>query len=129
MSDVDSLYGQMQSNYQAWADGFANSMMANAKRPGLAATLAATLAAMRPDIAMAVARTIFSADHRADLPGHRIPTLIVQSRADRAVPMQVGQYLARHIAGSQLELIDAFGHLPHLSAPEQVTFAPRRFLG
>ncbi len=110
----------MSANYQAWISGFAPIAMGNPERPELADVFAATLMAIRPDILIAVARLIFQSDHRADLPTHPIPTLIVQSRDDIAVPVEVGEYLAQHIPHAELDIIDARGHFPHVSAPAAV---------
>jgi len=128
-AEIDALYEAMTGSYHAWASGFAGAAMENPDRPELAQEFAATLCAIRPDIALAVSRLIFQSDHRADLPGLEVPTLIVQTRSDVAVPHEVGEYLARHIPGAELEVIDAHGHLPHMSAPDAVNAALRAYLG
>ncbi|NJL36242.1 MAG: alpha/beta hydrolase [Leptolyngbyaceae cyanobacterium RM2_2_4] len=122
-SDLDALYAAMSSNYYAWASGFAPIAMQNPDKPELATEFASTLSAIRPDIAQAVARVIFQSDHRADLPKLTVPTFILQSNNDIAVPMEVGQYMAAKISKSQYIPIDATGHLPHLSAPDRVSRA------
>lgn len=122
-SDLDSLYAAMSSNYYAWVSGFAPIAMGNPEKPELALEFANTLGAIRPDIAQAVARVIFQSDHRAELPRLTLPTTILQASDDIAVPMEVGQYMADKIAGSQLIPIQARGHLPHISAPDVVTHA------
>jgi sigma-B regulation protein RsbQ len=122
-TDLDALYAAMSSNYYAWASGFAPIAMRNPDKPELATEFANTLAAIRPDIAQAVARVIFQSDHRADLPKLKVPTFILQASDDVAVPMQVGQYMAAKIPKSQYIPIDATGHLPHLSAPDTVSRA------
>jgi sigma-B regulation protein RsbQ len=127
-SDIDGLYAAMVSNFQAWASGFAGGIMGNAHRPELASDFATTLQALRPDIALGIARVIFQSDHRLDLAGHTRPTLIVQSQNDPAVPVEVGHHLASHIPHASLQIIDAQGHLPHLSAPAEVMRAMQAFL-
>jgi sigma-B regulation protein RsbQ len=122
-SDLDSLYAAMSSNYYAWVSGFAPIAMGNPEKPELALEFANTLAAIRPDIAQAVARVIFQSDHRAELPRLTLPTTILQASGDIAVPIEVGQYMAAQIADSQLIPIQAQGHLPHISAPDVVTHA------
>jgi sigma-B regulation protein RsbQ len=122
-SDLDALYAAMSSNYYAWVSGFAPLVMGNPDKPELSIEFAKTLAAIRPDIAQAVARVIFQSDHRAELPRLTVPTIILQSSNDIAVPPQVGQYMAEKIPNSQLIHISATGHLPHLSAPDTVTSA------
>jgi pimeloyl-ACP methyl ester carboxylesterase len=95
----------------------------NADRPELAQEFAANLQAIRPDIALGVAKVIFESDHREELEKLDLPTLVLQSQSDVAVPVEVGGYLARHIRGAKLEMLDATGHFPHWSAPEKVTQA------
>ncbi|MBD1940652.1 alpha/beta hydrolase [Microcoleus sp. FACHB-68] len=127
-SDLDTLYAAMSSNYYAWASGFAPLAMGNPEKPELAIEFANTLSAIRPDIAQAVARVIFQSDHRIELPRLKVPTLIVQSSDDIAVPSEVGCYMAEHIPNSKLLPIAASGHLPHLSAPDVVTNAIKAHL-
>jgi len=120
-SDLDALYEAMASNYYAWVSGFAPIAMGNPDRPELAIEFARTLSAIRPDIAQAVARVIFQSDHRPELPRLQVPTTILQSNNDIAVPLVVGDYLAQHIPNARLININAQGHFPHISAPEVVT--------
>lgn len=125
--DVDGLYEAMRTNYHAWASGFAPIAMQNADRPDLAHQFAAMLEAIRPDIALVLARVIFESDHREDITKLKLPTLVLQTRDDVAVPVQVGEYLAHHIPNAKFQMLDATGHLPHWSAPGQVTKAIRAF--
>ena len=122
-ADLDGVYGAMSSNYHAWASGFAQLMMGNRDKPELAAGFAKTLSAMRPDIALSIAKTIFQSDHRGDLSRLQVPTVILQSTHDPAVPAVVGEYLAKNIANSTLIPVRSEGHLPHLSTPETVSRA------
>ncbi len=122
-SDLDGVYRAMSSNYHAWASGFAQLVMGNPDKPELALGFAKTLQAMRPDIAVATAKTIFQSDHRADLPGLQVPTAILQSTHDPAVPTAVGEYMAEKFSNSTLIPIVSDGHLPHLSTPEKVSKA------
>ena len=118
----------MSSNYYAWASGFAPVAMGNPERPELSKEFAGTLSAIRPDIAQAVARVIFQSDHRADLPRLAAPTLILQSTDDIAVPKVVGEYMAKNIPKSTLVHVNARGHFPNLSAPDEVIRAIASFI-
>lgn len=126
--ELDALYATMSSNYLAWVSGFAGLAMENPERQELTAELARTLGAIRPDIAVAVARLIYQSDYRVELPRLRIPTLVIQTRHDIAVPVEVGEYLARQLPQAKLALIDAWGHFPHMSAPAAVNAALESFL-
>ena len=82
----------------------------------------------RNHVALAVLRTIMQSDLREVLGRLDKPTLILQSQADPAVPRAVADYLHRHIAGSRLTLVAASGHLPHITAPDEVRAAIHAFL-
>jgi sigma-B regulation protein RsbQ len=43
-------------------------------------------------------------------------------------PPAVGDYVARHIPGSQLVMMKATGHCPNLSAPDETVEAIRGFI-
>lgn len=121
--ELDAFYEAMSANYYAWASGFAPIAMATQDKPELAAEFAQTLAAVRPDIAQAVAKVIYQSDHRVELPRLKVPTVILQASDDIAVPTEVGHYMADKIPESKLINIAARGHLPHISAPDVVTSA------
>jgi sigma-B regulation protein RsbQ len=55
-------------------------------------------------------------------------TLILQCREDAIAPVEVGEYVRDHIAGSEMVLLNATGHCPNLSAPEAVIAAIRAFV-
>jgi sigma-B regulation protein RsbQ len=125
---LDAFYAQMATNYFAWVSGFAPAAMANPDKPALAQSFADTLKAIRPDIAQSVARVIFQSDYRSEVPKLDKQTLIVQTRNDIAVPMEVAEYLHHHIKNSTLKVVNAEGHFPHISAPEEVINAIRTFI-
>jgi sigma-B regulation protein RsbQ len=117
---LNNMYETMTSNYYAWASGFSKMAMGNPDRPELGEYFADTLSAIRPDIALSVSKVIFESDVREDLPALQKEVLLLQSREDIAVPKAVAQYLNAHIEGSTLKYLDATGHFPHISAPEEV---------
>jgi len=79
--------------------------------------------------ASSMARVItFLSDNRADLPKLKTQTLILQCSQDVIVPEVVGQYLHQNLANSRLRVLEATGHCPHLSAPEETIAAMRTFL-
>lgn len=127
-SDLDGLYQAMDTNYFAWVSGFSSMAMANPDRPELALSFANTLSAIRPDIAQAVSRVIFQSDHRSVLADLDKSTLIIQSKEDIAVPLQVAEYLDRNIRNSKMVVVNATGHFPHISAPTEIINAIKEFL-
>lgn len=128
MEALTGLYNAMSTNYYAWASGFSALVMRNPDQPHFAEAFAATLSAIRPDIALSVAKAIFEMDHREDLAHCTIPSLIIQTADDVAVPVVVGDYLEQHIPGSRKVVVNATGHFPHIVAPEEVISAIRTFI-
>jgi sigma-B regulation protein RsbQ len=123
---IDGLYQAMSGNYHEWVSGFAPLVV----RGSSDATheFAESLMALRPDLALSMAKAIFQSDLRDRMPYVKVPTTILQMRSDIAVPVEVGQYLNTHIVGSTMEVIAAEGHFPHISAPAIVIDALRRHL-
>jgi sigma-B regulation protein RsbQ len=128
MPALNGLYDAMTTNYYAWASGFSALVVRNPDRPQLAEKFASSLKLIRPDIALSVAKTIFEMDYRNDLSKSTVPSLVIQTADDPAVPEEVGDYMVEHIPLSQLAKVNTKGHFPHMSAPDEVTGAIRSFL-
>jgi pimeloyl-ACP methyl ester carboxylesterase len=62
------------------------------------------------------------------IPRIRQPTLIVWGRLDRLIPLDSAQRFARDIAGAQLVVFDALGHVPQEEDPAITMAAVLRFL-
>jgi sigma-B regulation protein RsbQ len=67
-------------------------------------------------------------DNRADLPRAEVPTLVLQCREDIIAPLEVGAYVQRHMPDAEMVVLDATGHCPHLSAPQQTAAAIAAFV-
>lgn len=117
--DLDNLFESMHANYQAWVAGFA-PMVVGVDDNAVIADFSSTLFQMRPDIALNTSRTIFTSDLRGLTPQLTTPVHLIQTARDMAVPLAVGQWLAQAIDGATLDVIDAAGHLPHMTAPDEI---------
>jgi sigma-B regulation protein RsbQ len=126
--DIDGLLDFLDSNHLGWSHTMAPVIMGNPDRPELSAELANSFCQTDPEIAKHFARVTFLSDNRADLAGVGKPCLILQCSNDSIAPRCVGEYIHRQIPGSELVLLDATGHCPHLSDPEATTAAIKSFL-
>jgi len=126
--EIQALLEFLDRNYLGWSRSLAPTIMGNGDRPDLGAELTSSFCRTEPTIARQFARVTFLADHRADLPRLTIPSLILQCRADVLAPEAVGQYMQRHLAQSQLTMLHATGHCPHLSAPEETIAAIQAYV-
>lgn len=125
--DVDDIYRAISADYAGWATGFAAAAVGTAN-PHYGVEFAAGLRGMPPEIALTVLYSILQSDHREVLRHVTQPTLLIQSREDHIVPLGVAQYLHAQIPDSRLQVIDASGHLPHVTAAPLVIDVMKRFL-
>lgn len=58
-----------------------------------------------------------------------VPTLILWGGRDQLIPPEHGQWFARDIAGSQLVVLEALGHVPHEEDPAATLKPVKAFLG
>jgi sigma-B regulation protein RsbQ len=58
-----------------------------------------------------------------------LATLVLQCRSDVIAPVAVGEYVRDHLPNATYELLEATGHCPHLSAPDDTAAAIDEFLG
>jgi len=125
---LDDTYDAMTTNYYAWVSGFAEAAMGNPDKPELGEHFVHTLAAIRPDISLSVAKVIFESDIRNELPKLHKEVLLLQTKEDIIVPEEVSEYLNKHIEGSKLAYLEATGHFPHISAPNEVIKQLKAFI-
>ncbi len=126
--DIEELLGALDSNYLGWSSAMAPVIMGNPERPELGAELTASFCRTDPEIARRFARVTFMSDNRADLPQVSTPTLILQCTNDAIAPVAVGQYVRDAIPNSSLVMLNATGHCPNLSAPEETAKAIADFV-
>jgi sigma-B regulation protein RsbQ len=127
-SDIEGLLETMDKNYIGWANYLAPAIMANPDRPELGGELVESFCSTDPVIARRFAEATFFADNRADLPGTRVPALVLQCSEDIIAPQAVGEYVHRQLPRSTFRLMKATGHCPHMSHPEETVALMREYL-
>ncbi|MEB3289843.1 MAG: alpha/beta hydrolase [Leptolyngbya sp.] len=126
--DIEQLLDLMERNYLGWASFLAPVAMKNEDNPALSRELEASFCATDPEIALEFARATFYSDHRADLAQAQVPSLILQCAEDSIAPEAVGDYLKAHLPHSTLCLMQATGHCPHMSHPEETIALIKAYL-
>jgi sigma-B regulation protein RsbQ len=126
--DIAGLLASLDSNYLGWSSAMAPAIMGNPDRPELGAELTASFCRTDPEIQKRFARVTFLSDNRPDLAKVDLPALVLQCSDDIIVPDIVGQYVHRQLRGSRLVKLEASGHCPNLSAPEETAAAITAFL-
>lgn len=126
--DIDGLLDSLDSNHLGWSSEMAQVIMGNPDRPELAAELNNSFCRTDPEVAKHFARVTFLSDNRTDLSNLETPSLILQCSDDAIAPQAVGRYMHAQMPSSELVMLDATGHCPNLSAPEQTVSAMKTFL-
>lgn len=125
---IEELLESLDSNHLGWSIAMAPVIMGNPERKELAEELANSFCRTDPSIAKHFARTTFLTDKRDIISQVKIPTLILQCAEDVIAPEVVGEYMHQEIKNSKLVYMNAKGHCPNLSAPEETIAAIKEFL-
>ncbi|UQZ34066.1 alpha/beta hydrolase [Paenibacillus sp. PK3_47] len=127
-SDITELLEMMEMNFSGWASFMAPLAMNNPHLPELTQDLERSFIAADPVITREFAEVTFLSDHRKSLAEAAVPTLILQCSDDSIVPLQVGEYLHKNLKNSELRLMQAKGHYPHISHPEETAALINEYL-
>ncbi|MDF2977460.1 MAG: alpha/beta hydrolase [Actinomycetospora sp.] len=127
-ADIEELLESLDSNYLGWSAAMAPAIIGNPDRPELGEELTNSFCRTDPSIARHFARVTFTSDNRDDLARVGVPCLVLQSREDVIAPLEVGEFVHSRIPDSTLVVLDATGHCPNLSAPDQVVAAIQDWL-
>ena len=125
---IDELLEFLEDNHLGWSATMAPAIMGNPNRPELSGRLENSFCNTDPQIARDFARVTFLSDNRADLASIGIRTLVLQCSNDIIAPVEVGEFMHAKLPNSDYRLLQATGHCPNLSAPEEVTAAIREFV-
>ncbi len=127
-SDIHELLVSLESNYLGWSSAMAPVIIGNSDRPELGQELTASFCRTDPEVARRFARTTFLSDTRDELPSVSVPTLVLQCSSDVIAPLEVGEYVDAAIPDSTLVVLEATGHCPNLSAPDETIAAISAFV-
>jgi pimeloyl-ACP methyl ester carboxylesterase len=79
------------------------------------------------EAAIALHRLVSGVDLRQDLPRLTQPTLILHGEADRVVPVEDAQWLAKTLPNAKLRILSGAGHVPTLTRPVEIAEAINAF--
>jgi sigma-B regulation protein RsbQ len=126
--DIEGLFEMMDRNFIGWANFLAPAIMKNPDRPELGEELTESFCSTDPVMARRFAEATFLADNRADLANVTVPSLILQCSNDMVAPEAVGGFMHEHLANSTLKIMQATGHCPHMSHPEETVALIKEYL-
>jgi sigma-B regulation protein RsbQ len=126
--EINELLDSMNKNHLGWSMSIAPIIMGNPEREELSQELSNSFCKTDPDIAKHFARTTFLTDKRDILKNTKVSVLILQCSNDIIAPVEVGHYMHDQMPESTLVVMDATGHCPNLSAPEETIQSINNFL-
>jgi sigma-B regulation protein RsbQ len=127
-NEIEQLIEVMDLNYFEWVSNITKVISSNPDKPEISKELETSFCKNNPEIAIHFAKLTFGGDNREDLKYITVPTLVIQSKIDYISPVEVGEFVNKSIKCSEFIIIDALGHTPHLSAPNEVIKAINLFL-
>ncbi|WP_458122362.1 alpha/beta fold hydrolase [Paenibacillus sp. Z6-24] len=126
--DIEELLSLMKQNHTSWASFLAPIAMGNPDQPELTAELHESFCMSDPVIIQQFAEITFMSDYRSALQHVTTPALILQCDQDYIAPLEVGAYMHQQIPQSIFQLMDATGHCPHMSHPDETIFLIKEYL-
>lgn len=126
--DIDSLMEVMDDDYINWSRSMAPKIMGEHQRSDLKEELTDFFCSYNPEIAKDFARVTFLSDNKKDLPNIPVESLTLQCTDDIIAPLEVGQYIHANTPNNIMVILNATGHCPHMSAPEETIEAMKVFL-
>lgn len=127
-TDIEELLLTMEKNYIGWANFLAPVVINDPDQPVMTQELTESLCSTDPIIACQFARVTFLSDNRLDLAKATTPALVLQCTQDLIAPIEVGKYVHHHLRDSRLVMLNATGHCPHMSAPQETIQAMTVYL-
>jgi len=118
-SDVDEMLEMMEMNFVGWASYLAPIAIHQENDEKFAEELKTSFTSTNVEVINQFAKATFYSDYRSLLPQVNTPVLIMQCSDDSIVPETVGDYLAENLPNASLVKLNAKGHYPQLSHPEE----------
>lgn len=118
-NDILELLDMMEMNFVGWASYLAPIALNNPEQHQLTNELEKSFRSTDPFVTKQFAKVTLFSDHREDLSKVTVPVLIMQCSEDSIAPIEVGKYLYNHLPTSTFILMNAKGHYPHLSHPNE----------
>lgn len=127
-ADLEQVIDFMQQNYLGWAEQMAPTIAGDGAEGPASQMLTQSFCRTDPDIARHFGEVTFLSDKRAEMSQIDVPTLILQCANDALAPTSVGEWMEKTIPNATLNVIDTFGHCPHLTAPDATIQAIESYL-
>ena len=126
--DIDALLELMENDFASFTKSMVPVIVANPSQPELADEMENNFCTTDKEILKQFARITFLSDNRKDLPDIPVESLTLQCSEDIIAPTEVGKYINENTPKNKLVILQATGHCPHMSAPEETINNIKSFL-
>ncbi|QKS73175.1 alpha/beta hydrolase [Paenalkalicoccus suaedae] len=127
-NEIEALIEMMERNFSEWTKTLAPIASSNPDRPELSEDFEKRLLHNDAKIIKKFAEVTFYIDLRQELSIPTTPTLIFQTKEDNISPIESGEFVHGNMQNSTLIIMEAKGHNPHLSAPEELLTGINNYL-
>ena len=125
--EIEHLLDVMDKNYIGWARSFAPQVV-QVDQQDKVQEMEDAFCSTDPTIAREFAEVTFLSDNRDDVARVPVPTLAIQCRDDALVPDDVCRFLNETLPLGRVAELDATGHCPHMTCPEETATVIRDYL-
>lgn len=126
--DIAELLASVESNYIGWSEAMAPNVMGATGDAGDSAFLTERFCEQDPEVAYVFAKATFETDSRAEMAYVTVPTLVLQCSQDIIAPEAAGRFVADQVPDAQFYQLQARGHCPNFSAPQETAEAMLAYL-
>ena len=126
--DIAELLESVESNYIGWSQAIAPGIMGATEDAGDGTFLVERFCEQDPEVAYVFAKATFETDSRAEMAEVNVPTLVLQCSQDIIAPEAAGRYVAESVPQGQFHQLQARGHCPNFSAPQETAEAMLAYL-
>ena len=126
--EIDALLEIMDDDFINWAKIMSPQIMGNPEKPELAAEMENNFCTTDQEILKDFARVTFLSDNRKDLPHIPVESLTLQCTDDMVAPSDAGKYIYENAPNNTMVVLEATGHCPHMSAPEETVSVIKNYL-
>ena len=126
--ELEGLVAMLEENHMGWSMQMAPTIAGQPAGGPASDALTRSFCRTDPDIAAHFGQVTFLSDNRTDMQAASRPSLILHCSDDALVPMQVADWMRAHVPGADIKVLNATGHCPHMTVPEDVVSAMRVYL-
>lgn len=127
-NEIDDILEMMEMNFSGWASYLAPVALPVSEGADKTKLVESHFQSNDPNLTYDFLQSTLLSDYRDKLSQVTVPTVILQCSNDSFVPIEAAKYMNRHIPKSQLHVLSAKGHYPHISHPEETIRALERHL-